>query len=65
MKTLPRPELSEREWQLLAALQRMRGWVIHHTEPCISGRGAMYENLVRDLAFASKTIEEATGGNES
>lgn len=65
MKTSPRPELTHRETQLLAALQIMRGWVIHHTEPAMSGRGGIYECLVRDLKIASSAIEEATGGNES
>ena len=60
-----RPTLTEREARLLHALQLMKGWVVQHTEPCISGRGAMYDALKRDLAIASVAVQDATGGNEA
>lgn len=59
-----RPELTPGEAQLLNALQLMKGWVVQHTEPCVSGRGAMYDALKRDLAIASRAIADATGGND-
>ena len=62
---MKRPTLTPREAKLLYALQIMKGWIIHHTEPAMSGRGAIYQNLQRDMEIASKAIEEATGGNES
>jgi hypothetical protein len=61
---MSRPELSNREAQLLFALQMMRGWVLHKTEPAMSGTGAPYQALMRDLETASRAISEATGGNE-
>mgnify|MGYP003501524106 CR=1 FL=1 len=60
-----RPELTNREAKLLTALQIMKLWVVVKVEPVVSGTGAPYEALKRDLNIASEAIEEATGGNES
>jgi len=62
---MSRPTLTDREAKLLAALQLMNGWVLHHLEPFVSGTGAPYAALQRDMDIASRAIEEATGGNES
>ena len=59
-----RPELTQREADLLATLKLMRGWCMHKLEPVLSGSGAPHEHLQRDMRHASRVIEEATGGNE-
>lgn len=61
---MTRPKLTQREEDLLLALQLMRGWMMHYTEPSLSGRGEVYIALRRDMEIASKAIEEATGGCE-
>ena len=58
-----RPELTALETQLLRALQLMKGWVVHYTEPHLSGRPE-YSALVRDMRVAESAISNATGGNE-
>jgi hypothetical protein len=62
---MSRPTLTDREAKLLAALQIMKLWVSHQLEPIVSGTGEPYTALQRDMAFASRAIEEATGGCES
>lgn len=61
---MKRPVLTPREQELLNALMLMTGWVIQKLEPVMSGTGAPYEALVRDMKAASNAISNATGGNE-
>ncbi len=60
---MKRPKLTPREAELLEALQVMKGWVIHYTEPFMSGR-PQYTALCRDIKIAESAISKATGGNE-
>ena len=62
---MSRPELNPREARLLQALQLLKSWVVHYTEPSISGRGEQYICLKRDMSIAEQAIKEATNGNES
>jgi hypothetical protein len=61
---MTRPELTEREAQLLKALQAMKGWVVCKVEPVVYGTGEPYHALLRDLSIARLAIIDATGGNE-
>jgi len=58
-----RPDLNQREAELLKALQLMKGWVVHFTEPHMSGT-PQYPALARDLRSAEIAISNATNGNE-